>query len=68
MQRRAKVDLLRAGQGAHIAHRGQRQSSHGSEQLGKCAMVQFATGDETQREAGTREEATVMEADIRDVS
>lgn len=40
-----------------------RQSNHGSEQLGKGAVVQFAKGDETQREAGTREEATVMEAD-----
>lgn len=63
MQRTASMELLSVEQGAHTASRGQRQSTHRSEQLGKYAMVQLAKGDEAQREAGTREEATVMEAD-----
>lgn len=63
MQGTARMELLSAEQGTHTASRGQRQSNNGSEQLGKYAMLQFAKGIETQREAGTREEATVMEAD-----
>lgn len=63
MQRAVRMDLLSVEQGAHTASREQRQPTHGNEQLGKYAMVQFAKGDETQREAGTREEVTVMEAD-----
>lgn len=63
MQRAARMDLLSVEQGAHIASREQRQRTRGNEQLGKYDMVQFAKGDETQREAGTREEMTVMEAD-----
>lgn len=63
MQRTVSMDLLSVEQGAHTASRGQRQSTHGSEQLEKYATVQFAKGGETQREAGTRDETTVKEAD-----
>lgn len=63
MQRAAGMNLLSVEQEAHTASRGQIQCTHKNEQLRKCAVAQFAGGAETQREAGTREEVTVMEAD-----
>lgn len=63
MQRAARMDLLSVEQEAHRAIEDRCYCTHGNEQLRKCAMAQFVRGAETQREAGTREEVTVMEAD-----